>query len=250
MSLPAHIALIPDGNRRWAKKRGLPSFFGHRAGAKAAGKVLQTALDFKIPYVSLWGCSIANITKRSAGEIRFLFKLFSVYFKKLGKSKIIHQNKIRIRALGQWQKYFPTDLQKEIEKTLEATKSYNDYNLTFLLAYNGTEEMISAVQSMVGAGSPRPGDNGTKKPDGKTEPLPANEIDEQNIKKHLYTKDLPAVDLVIRTGGDPHLSAGFMMWDVAEAQLYFTDKMWPDFDPTEFKKAISVYENTERRLGK
>ena len=123
---------------------------------------------------------------------------------------------------------------------LEATKTYSERHLTFLLAYNGTEEMTSAIQNIVtGAVT-----NGAS-------PLPGSQpITAAAIKQHLYTKDLPPVDLVIRTGGDPHLSTGFMMWDVADAQLYFTDKMLPEFSVEDFHQALKTYEQTERRLGK
>ena len=122
---------------------------------------------------------------------------------------------------------------------IDKTATYDALNLTFLLAYNGTEEMVSAVREVTRAYS------NTPLPDGQTD-----SITEQTIKNHLYTKELPPVDLVIRTGGDPHLSTGFMMWDVAEAQLYFSDLFWPDFSPEAFEEAMAAYGQAERRHGK
>lgn len=234
MNLPKHVAIIPDGNRRWAKKRGLLSFFGHRAGAKTSEKILNAALDLKIPYITFWGSSKDNIIKRSKEEVNFLFKIFENEFKKLVKNKRIHANKVKINVLGEWERYFPIEVKKAIKEAIEKTKNYNDYNLTFLLAYSGKDEMIEAIKKIL-----------------KSEIRnPKLEIDGDLIKDNLWTKDLPLVDLIIRTGGDPHNSNGFMMWDTADSQLYFTDTLWPDFSPEEFKKAITAYSKIERRFGK
>jgi len=230
MSVPQHIAIIPDGNRRWAKKKNLPAFFGHRAGAKTTEKILTAAIKLGIPCLTFWGASINNVTKRDSREIGFLFKLFTAYFKKITKAKLIHQNEVKIQVLGLWPKYFPKDCQEAIKGAMTATKNYKKHQLTILLAYNGTEEMVAAMK--------------------KIAHLPAAEITDETIKQNLYTKDLPQVDLVIRTGGEPHLSAGFMMWDIADAQLYFSPHLWPDFSETEFTKALKNFEETERRLGK
>lgn len=238
MSLPHHIAIMPDGNRRWAKERKLPAFLGHREGAKTTEKIFKAAFEANISYLTFWGASINNILKREEKEVRFLFKLFGTYFKKLADSAFIHKNQVRVRALGLWKKYFPPDVKKAIEKLVKTTEKYNKFNLTFLLAYNGTEEMVAAVQNIVGAIHELPLQAG--KPT----------VSPETIKNHLYTKDLPAVDLAIRTGGEPHLSTGFMMWDLADAQLYFSDSLWPDFSAQEFEKALTFYQKTHRRLGK
>lgn len=237
--LPTHIAIIPDGNRRWAKKRGLPSFMGHREGAKTTKTILKHALDTGITHLTFWGASINNVTKRDAKEVQFLFKLFTSYFKKLAKSSVVHKNGIRIRVLGRWSDYFPKETKDAIKEAVNATKKYTERHLTFLLAYNGTEEMVSAVNDIL-KNPPPP------RPSGDLAPR----INESDIKARLYTHDLPPVDLVIRTGGEPHLSAGFMMWDIAEAQLYFSDLLWPAFSVKEFDKALDYYSSVERRNGK
>ncbi len=228
-----HIVVVPDGNRRWAKKRGLPSFFGHKEGAKTTEKILKTALDLKIPYFTFWGSSLDNIVKRPAQEVQFLLKLFERYFKKLAGSKEVNQNKIKINILGRWRELFPESVKRAMEGAIEKTKDYKNYQLTFLMAYSGIDEMTAATRRIAEL---RIKNSGLR-------------IDEKLVKKNLWTKDLPAVDLVIRTGGEPHWSAGMMMWDVANSQLYFTETLYPDFSAEEFKKAINKYGQIERRMG-
>ena len=234
LSRPQHIVVVPDGNRRWAKKRGLPSFFGHKEGAKTTEKLLKAVLDLKIPYFTFWGSSLDNIAKRPAQEVQFLLKLFERYFKKLANSKEVNQNKIKINILGRWRELFPESVKQAMEEAIKKTKDYKNYQWTFLIAYSGVDEMTAAIQKI-------------------TELRIKNRelrINKELIKNNLWTKDLPAVDLVIRTGGEPHWSAGMMMWDVADSQLYFTETLYPDFSVEEFKKAINKYGQTERRMGK
>ena len=233
MNLPNHIVLIPDGNRRWAKKRGLPPFFGHRQGAKATEKIFKAALDMKIPCLTFWGTSLDNVTKRSSQEVNFLFDIFERWFKKLVKTKQIHQQQVKINVLGRWEKLFPERVKKPIKEAIKKTKNYRNHQLTFLMAYSGIDEMTSAIQRIAKI----------KNQKSKIK------IDGELIKSNLWTKDLPAVDLIIRTGGEPHWSMGMMMWDVANAQLYFTETLLPDFSVEEFKKAIDRYSKTERRMG-
>jgi len=232
---PLHIAIIPDGNRRWAKLKRKPVVYGHKQGAETTKKILKKALELRIPYLTIWGCSLSNILKRDKKELEGLYRIFRFYFQKLSKDKEIHKNKVRIRVLGEWKKAMPLSVRRLITEAIEQTKNYSDYyNLTFLIAYSGIEEMIGAVKKILKL---------------KTQ-YPKLRIDRQLVKKSLLTKELPPVDLVIRTGGEPHLSEGFMMWDVAYAQLYFTETLYPDFTPEEFKKAIESYLQRERRFGR
>jgi len=233
MNLPNHIVLIPDGNRRWARKRGLPAFFGHRRGVKATEKILKVALELKIPCFTFWGMSLDNITKRSPQEVNFLFDIFERWFKKVAKSKYIHKNFVKINVLGRWNKLFPERVKKAIKTAIEKTRNYRNHQLTFLLAYSGIDEMNEAIKKIAELRI-------------KNKNL---KIDEKLIKNSLWSKDLPQVDLVIRTGGEPHWSMGMMMWDVADSQLYFTKTLLPDFSVKEFKKAIDQYSKTERRMG-
>ncbi|MBI5733139.1 di-trans,poly-cis-decaprenylcistransferase [Candidatus Jorgensenbacteria bacterium] len=233
MVLPKHVAIIPDGNRRWAKRKKRPSYFGHMAGAKNTEKILRTALDYKIPFITFWGSSVANVTDRSASERKHLFDIFRIYFKRLLISDDIHKNKINVDIIGRWRELFPEATKKPMEEILKRTKEYQNYRLTFLMAYSGIDEMIEAFKKVVALSV-----------------KDWNKIDSSLIKNILWTGDLPPVDLVIRTGGEPHWSDGFMMWDVADAQLHFTETLWPDFSPQEFKNVLEAFKRTERRFGR
>ncbi len=237
MNFPKHIAIIPDGNRRWAKKKGLLSFLGHNKGAEVAEEIIKEAINLKIPYFTFWGCSVNNIVKRSKIEVSFLFKIFEKQFKKISEDKAIYENKIRINVFGRWKELFPKETSIVIENAIEKTKNHNNYQLNFLLAYSGKDEMTETIKNISDLKL-------------KNKNL---EINESLIKNNLWTKNSPPVDLVIRTGeGDnlAHWSDGFMMWDAASSQFYFTKTLWPDFNKKEFKKAIDKFSFTEKRLGK
>ena len=203
-NIPNHVALIPDGNRRWARKQGLQPWIGHRVGVKAFEKVLEKALELKITHITFWGGSWDNLTKRPKIEVNFLFKVYADQFKRLAKDKRTHQNKVKIDVLGRWKEILPKETQEAIEEAKEITKDYNKYFLTFLIAYDGRDEMINCIQKIVESSKNK-----------------AIKINDKAIKENLWTKDLPPVDLVIRTGceDDPHLSAGFMMWDTSYSQI-------------------------------
>ena len=234
-NIPNHVTLIPDGNRRWARKQGLQPWIGHRVGVKAFEKVLEKALELKITHITFWGGSWDNLTKRPKIEVNFLFKVYADQFKRLAKDKRTHQNKVKIDVLGRWKEILPKETQEAIEEAKEITKDYNKYFLTFLIAYDGRDEMINCIQKIVESSKNK-----------------AIKINDKAIKENLWTKDLPPVDLVIRTGceDDPHLSAGFMMWDISYSQLYFTKTFLPVFSPKEFEEIIKDYSERERRLGR
>ena len=233
-NIPKHVAVIPDGNRRWARKKGLKAWIGHRVGVKAFEKILEKSRELKIPYFTFWGGSWDNLTKRSKIEINFLFKVYTEQFKRVADDKRIHQNKVKINVLGRWKEILPKETQEAIERAMEVTKSYNNFFLTFLLAYDGTDEMLDCVQKIA-----------------KISQDKKIKISKNLIKENLWTKDLPPVDLIIRTGceSDPHNSAGFMMWDTIYSQLYFTQTLFPAFSPKEFEQIIEDYSKRERRLG-
>lgn len=230
MNIPQHVAVIPDGNRRWAKKKALASFMGHEKGGSASEAIIEKALEMKIPYLTIWGSSLDNITKRSKSEVNYLFDIFTKEFEKLVNEEKIHKNKVKVMVIGKWREYFPTKTIKAIEEAIEKTKKYDKHFLTFLMAYNGTDEIIDCIKRI----KEKRGD-----------------VNEKTIKDNLWTKDLPPVDLLIRTGveNDPHLSAGFMMWHTAYSQLYFTSKYFPDFKAKQFEEAIKDYSDRKRRKG-
>jgi tritrans,polycis-undecaprenyl-diphosphate synthase [geranylgeranyl-diphosphate specific] len=238
MNIPKHVAVIPDGNRRWAKKKALASFAGHQMafsghlkGASSAEEIIEKSLEMKIPYLTIWGSSLDNILKRSKREVSCLFKIFKEEFDKLVEEEKIHKNKVRIMVIGKWREYFPDDLKKSIENAIEKTKKYDRHFLTFLMAYNGTDEMVDCI----------------KKIKEKRE-----EVNEKTIMDNLWTKDLPPVDFLIRTGteDDPHNSTGFMMWHTAYSQYYFTKKYFPEFREKQFEEAIKDYSDRQRRQGR
>ncbi len=232
-NLPKHIVVIPDGNRRWARAKNLKPWVGHREGMKRIGELLEESIKLGIPHFSFWGLSVDNIKNRPKKEIDFLLDIFDRNLKKLIKGKEIYEKKVRIRVLGFWRKFFPKELCQSIEKIMSVTKNHDRFFLNLFLAYNGTDEMLGAIKQI-------------KKQVSRN---PNLRITPNLIKENLFTKGLPPVDYLIRTGGEPHLSAGFMMWDIANVQFYFTKIYFPDFDRRELRKAIREYQRRKRRFG-
>lgn len=232
-SLPRHIAIIPDGNRRWAAARGQSALEGHKEGTRTFRTIALHAAKIGIEYLSMWGMSLSNFTSRNPLEVAGLLKIFHDEFTALAIDADVHRLQINIRSFGRWQEKFPSPVKKAIEEAQAATAQYGKHHLNFFLAYSGTDEMLAAVQRIAD------GAHGQK-----------IAVTPELLKANLFTKDLPPVDLVIRTGGEPHLSAGFMMWDCAEAQLSFTAKFWPQFTTNDFDAVLADYASRERRLGK
>ena len=229
-----HIAIIPDGNRRWARRKGFSPEKGHEIAMRTIEKILQKSLELKIPYITFWLASVDNLTKRSKKEVDFLIKVIGEEIGRLIEDGRIQENKVKVRVLGRFREIFPKKIVNLIEKLIEKTEKHNLFFLTILLAYDGTDEMLNAMKRIVSL---------TKKRTVK--------ITKELIKDFLWTKDLPPVDLIIRTGceKDPHNSAGFMMWDTKYSQYYFTKTLFPDLTPKEFEKAINKFLKTERRFG-
>lgn len=231
-NLPNHIAIIPDGNRRWAQDRGLEPWDGHEAGAKNTEKLIKTALKSGIKCMTFWGSSIDNLTKRPVKEKLALLDIYEKYFKTLIEDDELRREEVKINVIGRWREHFPESLKETLNAGIEKTKHFKKRILNFMLAYSGTDEMIQAMQHI--------SENCAKE----------TKITAEIIKSNLMTRDIPAVDYLIRTGGEPHLSAGFMMWDMADAQLYFSDNFYPDFGPEKFDEALREYATRQRRLGK
>lgn len=221
-----HVAIIPDGNRRWAKARGEFPWKGHEAGVEVFEKILKKAQEMNVHCLSFWGMSRDNMTKREEREVNALLRIFESVIKKALESKELEDSDTRISIIGEWRDQFPKSLVQIFEDAIEKTKHRTKHIINLLLCYDGKSEMMKAFKK-------------------------AQESENANvpIKDLLMTKDLPPVDLVIRTGGDPHLSAGFMMWDVADAQLSFSDKLWPDFTTQDFQGAVEDFLKRERRFG-
>lgn len=230
--LPRHVVIIPDGNRRWATERGQEPWEGHEAGAENTERLIKEARMIGIRELSLWGSSLENLTKRPLAERQALLHIYEAYFKKLLVSEDVHTDKLHIRFIGHWEEQFPEGLKKVMYDCMEATKDYDQYFLNFFLAYSGDDEMRLAIQKIA-------------------QKLPAGAmVTDVMIKENLMTRELPPVDFLIRTGGEPHLSAGFMMWDIANAQLYFSDIYYPQFSEEAFREAIADYTGRARRFGR
>ena len=231
--LPHHVVIIPDGNRRWATTRGLKPWEGHEAGAQNTEKLVRKAHAMGIKHVSIWGSSVENLQKRPLQETQALLRIYTNYFSKLCESPDIHSDRARIDFIGHWEEQFPAPLKKILYKCIDSTKDYDQCFLHFFLAYSGDDEMLLTIQKIAAEYANNP-----------------SAIDAVTIKQSLMTHDIPPVDLLIRTGGEPHLSAGFMMWDIANSQLYFSEEYYPDFDESAFEAAIEDYQNRGRRFGK
>jgi undecaprenyl diphosphate synthase len=229
-----HIAIIPDGNRRWASANGKTSEQGHLEGFERTREIIEKAFIGRVRNLTFWGTSLDNLVKREEEEVKHLYGGFQKYFNYLLTYKEIHKQGVKVNMLGRWQELFPESLQKIIQTAIDTTQGYSNYTLNFLLGYNGDEEMLQAIKAISDQKSANPN----------------LEITSDLVKKSLYTKDLPPVDLLIRTGGEPHNSVGFMMWDTANAQYYFTDINYPDFTIQEFDKAIAEYNTRGKRRGK
>ena len=230
MDLPKHIAIIPDANRRWAKIHKLKPWEGYNFGTKAFEKVFKKSLELKIPYITFWIASLDNLTKRPKKEVKFLCDLFAKNFPKFAKEKLIHKYQVRIQVFGRWKEMMPKKVVEAVSKSIKATEHYSKFFLTFLMAYNGNDEMIEAIKKIKKAN--------------------IEKITPEVLNKFLWTGNLPQVDFLIRTGGEEHLSAGFMMWKVQYAQMIFPKVYFPDFDDKEFLKALKLYSKRKRRFGK
>ena len=155
-NIPKHVAVIPDGNRRWARKKGLKPWIGHQEGVNYFEKVLDKAIELKIPYLTFWGGSYDNLTKRPKIELNFLFKVYTAQFKRIIIDERIRKNQVKVNVLGRWREILPKETQQAIGEAMKATKDYNKYFLTFLLAYNGTDEMMYCVQKIADLAKQKP----------------------------------------------------------------------------------------------
>jgi undecaprenyl diphosphate synthase len=230
--LPRHVAIIPDGNRRWASLQGKQPWEGHEAGARMTENIVREARTLGIRELSFWGSSLENLSKRPLEEKRELLRIYATYFEKLMTEEAIRTDRVRIRCIGRWEEQFPESLKTILRRGIEATASHDRYFLNFFLAYSGDDDMLQAIRRISGEG------------------LVPGMVTDAVIKEHLMTAELPPVDLLIRTGNDPHLSAGFMMWETKDAQLSFPPCFYPDFDAAAFRAVIGEYAARERRFGK
>jgi undecaprenyl diphosphate synthase len=228
--LPRHVAIIMDGNGRWAETRGLPRIAGHRRGAEAVRRTVSGAVELGIPYLTLFGFSSEN-WKRSSGEIHDLMGLLRHYL--LAEIAELHRNGIRLKVIGQIDRLAP-DIIELVEQAEMLTRDNTAITLTMALSYGGRAEIVRAVQAIAALAAK-----------GK---LALNAIDEACFARHIFTVDLPDPDLLIRTSGEQRIS-NFLLWQCAYSELVFTKTLWPDFGKSDLEQAIAEYSARERRYG-
>ena len=230
-NLPKHLAIIMDGNGRWAKKQGLIRALGHESGTKAVRQVVESCAKLGIENLTLYAFSTEN-WNRPKMEVDALMNILVNALKK--ELPTLINNSIRLNTIGNIDQ-LPSKAQKKLLEVIEQTKDNKKMVLTLALSYGSREEIINAVKTI------------SEKI--KTDQLTIADISESTINEHLYTHDLPDVDLVIRTSGEQRIS-NFLLWQLAYAELYFTDVLWPDFREKDLHEAIISYQKRERRFGK
>jgi len=226
-SIPRHIAIIMDGNGRWAERRGLPRLAGHRAGTENIRRTLQTVYRAGIPYLTLFAFSTEN-WGRPGAEVKGLLEILQSVI--VDEARALHEQNVRIRHLGVTER-LPADLAQSIGQAVELTRRNSGLNLCVAFDYGGRAEIVDAVRTLLDGGAA------------------AEEITEATISASLYLPDVPEPDLIIRTAGEQRTS-NFLIWQAAYAEFYSTDACWPDFDDDEVARAIAEYGRRKRSFGR
>ncbi|WP_163408743.1 isoprenyl transferase [Flavobacterium ajazii] len=230
-NLPRHIAIIMDGNGRWAKQQGYLRVFGHENGTNSVREIIKTCTKLKIEFLTLYTFSSEN-WNRPKLEVKALMKILISSLKK--EIITMQANNIKLTAIGNLDK-LPESAQKQVRDTIEQTKNNTGLTLTLALSYGSREELTNAVRVISDK--------------VKNNIISIDTIDDSIINEHLYTQNLPDVDLLIRTSGE-HRISNFLLWQIAYSELYFTDVLWPDFKAQHLYEAIISYQKRERRFGK
>lgn len=231
MNTPNHVAIIMDGNGRWAEQKGMPREFGHQNGVKSVKKIVEEASKHRVSYLTLFAFSIEN-WNRPNREVETLMRLLVESLR--DEFEDLFNNNVRLNSIGDI-KSLPNEVRHELAKIIDNTKDNSGMTLTLALSYGGKQEIFKAVKEI------------SQKV--KNEIICLDNFDDSIINDHLYTKNLPDVDLLIRTSGEQRIS-NFLLWQIAYAELYFTETYWPDFSEEDFKYAIIEYQKRERRFGK
>ncbi len=230
--VPRHVAIIMDGNRRFAEENKLTPMKGHEIGSDTTEDVLDWCLELNVKHVTVYAFSTENF-KRSPREFTTLMNIAEKKFLKIADDDRIHKNFVNVRAIGQIEK-LPKRVQKAIAYAEERTKDYSDFHYTVALAYGGREEILRAIRSIA-----------ENVEQGR---IRAQDIDEALVSKFLYTNHLPDPDLILRTSGEERIS-NFLLWQLAYSELYFTDVHWPSFRRIDFLRALRTYQKRKRRYG-
>ena len=229
--LPQHLAIIMDGNGRWAKKQGLLRSAGHKRGSQAVKEAIEGCVEIGIPYLTLYAFSTEN-WNRPKKEIDILMNLLVSSLKK--EIKTFQENEVALHTIGNIDT-LPKKAQTKLKEVIEKTKANKKIRVTLALSYGGREEILKSIQEI--------------SIKVKNNIISPSEIDESLINNHLYTHDMPDVDLLIRTSGEQRVS-NFLLWQIAYAEFYFTSVLWPDFKKEDLHDAIYNYQKRERRFGK
>ncbi|MDX1470186.1 MAG: isoprenyl transferase [Flavobacteriaceae bacterium] len=229
--LPQHVAVIMDGNGRWAKQKGMLRVMGHEKGAKSVREVVEASAEIGVKHLTLYAFSTEN-WKRPEMEVQTLMKLLVRSLKK--EIKGLMDNNIKLSTIGKIED-LPRPVYEELLEVMDKTKDNDHMTLTLGLSYGSREEITHMVRDLASK--------------VKNNIISPESIDQSIINGHLYTRDLPDVDLLIRTSGE-HRISNFLLWQIAYAELYFTDILWPDFRKHDFYEALINYQNRERRFGK
>ena len=227
-----HLAIIMDGNRRFAWKSNLATSIGHKIGKEKLERVLDWVLDLEIPWLTVYALSTENLT-RPKQELETLFNLYVEGLKDIADDPRIHENEVKVQIIGR-RELLPESVNEAIDYAENKTKDYGKFVFTICLAYGSREEMIRAIQSIA-----------SDHADGK---ISLEDIDEKVVSERLYTADMPDPDLVIRTSGEERIS-NFLLWQMAYSELYFTDVFWPSFQKKDLLKAIRTFQERRRRYG-
>ena len=227
--LPRHVAVIMDGNGRWAQKRHLPRIAGHRSGTQSARTTIETCARLKIEALTLYAFSVEN-WRRPKTEIDFLMQLLREYLRK--EMPLIQKNEIRMRFLGRVEE-LPAGVQKDVREAMEKTAGNKGMVLCVALNYGGRAEIVDAMNAIVAEGN------------GNGAPL---RITEEQLSRHLYTEGLPDPDLLIRTSGEMRVS-NFLLWQIAYSEIFVTETLWPDFNRARLLEALVEFQKRERRYG-
>ncbi|OQX54562.1 MAG: hypothetical protein B5M48_00415 [Candidatus Omnitrophica bacterium 4484_213] len=227
---PKHIAIIMDGNGRWAKKRGLSRIEGHKKGIETVEEIIRTAVEQKIAVLTFYAFSSEN-WKRPSSEVQGLMRLLKKFL--IEKRELLKEKNIHLISIGERER-LPKAVQKELSKTEKLSKNNKGLILNIALNYGSRQEIISAVKKIA--------------EDIQKRKVKINKIDERLFSKYLYTKELPDPDLLIRTSGELRLS-NFLLWQISYSELYFTPKFWPDFQKSDFLEAIADFKKRNRRFG-
>ena len=224
--VPKHVAIIMDGNGRWAKARGLPRAAGHRAGTENLRRVLRAAVRAGIPILTIYAFSTEN-WRRPEVEVKALLSILEGVIDR--ELKELHSEGVQLRHVGRLER-IPKSLQKKVQEAIELTKDNDRLILNVAFDYGGRAELVEAIRRIIDDG------------------VPADQVDESTVSRYLYTAGLPDPDLIIRTSGEMRIS-NFLIWQGAYAEFYVTPALWPDFDEPELMKALEEYDQRERRYG-